>query len=55
MSFQLEVSAGEDKVDDSFLYSEVHPAKNVAKAAFAKPKGPARRGPKRLTKPSEAQ
>lgn len=49
---QLEVSVGEDKVDDAYLYSEVHPPKNVAKSAFAKPKGPARKGPKRMTKPA---
>lgn len=48
---QLEISVGEDIVNDEYLYSEVHPAKNVVKQAFAKPKGPARRGPKRMTKP----
>ncbi|KAK7102433.1 twinfilin-1-like [Littorina saxatilis] len=34
-----------------FIYDEVHPKVNVAKQAFAKPKGPAGRGPKRMTKP----
>jgi len=48
---KLEVSVGEDIVNDEYLYNEVHPPKNVVKQAFAKPKGPARKGPKRLTKP----
>lgn len=43
---------GEDIVNDDFLYNEVHPPKNVVKTAFAKPKGPAKKGPRRLTKPA---
>ena len=38
-------------MNDEYLYNEVHPPKNVVKQAFAKPKGPARKGPKRITKP----
>lgn len=48
--FQMEVAVGEDIVNSDYLYNEVHPPKNVVKTAFAKPKGPARKGPKRLTK-----
>ncbi|XP_067940589.1 twinfilin-2-like [Watersipora subatra] len=49
---KLEVSVGSDIVNDQYLYDEVHPPKNVAKRAFDKPKGPTRKGPKRLTKPA---
>ena len=52
MLVQLEVSVGEDIVNDEYLYNEVHPPKNVAKSAFARPKGPAKKGPRRITKPT---
>lgn len=38
------------ELTEANIYNEVHPPKNVAKQKFAKPKGPAGRGPKRLTK-----
>ncbi|CAG5127193.1 unnamed protein product [Candidula unifasciata] len=41
------------ELTEQFIYEEVHPKKNVARQAFAKPKGPAGRGPKRMTKPSK--
>lgn len=40
------------ELTEEFIYDEVHPKVNVARQAFAKPKGPAGRGPKRLTKPT---
>ena len=39
------------EVTEDFLYDEVHPKKNIARSQFARPKGPAGRGPKRVTKP----
>ncbi|ELU12338.1 hypothetical protein CAPTEDRAFT_150315 [Capitella teleta] len=38
------------EVTEDFIYAEVHPAKNIVKTQFARPKGPAGRGPKRMTK-----
>ncbi|XP_074646814.1 twinfilin-2-like [Tubulanus polymorphus] len=46
---KLEIDDGKELVKD-FLYSEIHPVKNVHKQAFSKPKGPGGRGPKRMTK-----
>ncbi|XP_033744679.1 twinfilin-1-like isoform X2 [Pecten maximus] len=37
------------------LYEEVHPMKNIVKSAFARPKGPSSRGPKRMTRNKEGQ
>ncbi|RUS82674.1 hypothetical protein EGW08_009577 [Elysia chlorotica] len=42
-----------NELTEEFIYDEVHPKKNVARQAFAKPKGPAGRGPKRMTRPTE--
>ncbi|KAL8589392.1 hypothetical protein ACOMHN_021544 [Nucella lapillus] len=39
------------ELTEEFLYDEIHPKVNVARQKFAKPKGPAGRGPRRLTKP----
>lgn len=41
-----------NELTEEFIYDEVHPKKNVAKQQFARPKGPAGRGPKRLIKPN---
>ncbi|XP_076448185.1 twinfilin-2-A-like isoform X2 [Babylonia areolata] len=40
------------ELTEEYIYDEVHPKVNVARQAFAKPKGPAGRGPKRMTKPT---
>ncbi|XP_021371770.1 twinfilin-1-like isoform X2 [Mizuhopecten yessoensis] len=37
------------------LYEEVHPIKNIVKSAFARPKGPSSRGPKRMTRNKDEQ
>jgi twinfilin-like protein len=37
------------EITSDFLYDSIHPKKNIAKTQFAKPKGPAGRGPKRMT------
>lgn len=42
------------EVTEEFLYEEVHPKVTIVKQQFAKPKGPAGRGPKRLTRPKQA-
>ncbi|KAK2151540.1 hypothetical protein LSH36_360g02036 [Paralvinella palmiformis] len=42
------------EVTEQFLYEEVHPKVTIVKQQFAKPKGPAGRGPKRLTRPTQA-
>lgn len=39
------------ELTEEFIYDEIHPKVNVARQAFAKPKGPAGRGPRRITKP----
>ncbi|PVD25341.1 hypothetical protein C0Q70_15841 [Pomacea canaliculata] len=49
---KLEIDDPKELTED-YMYDEVHPKVNVAKQAFAKPKGPAGRGPKRLTKQKE--
>ncbi|CAG5118884.1 unnamed protein product [Candidula unifasciata] len=41
------------EVTEEFIYDEIHPKKNAVRQAFAKPKGPAGRGPKRMTKPQD--
>lgn len=38
------------EISTEFLYDELHPKKNIARQQFAKPRGPAGRGPKRVTK-----
>ncbi|KAL8594720.1 hypothetical protein ACOMHN_051666 [Nucella lapillus] len=40
------------ELSEEAIYDEVHPKVNVARQAFAKPKGPGGRGPKRMTKPT---
>jgi len=40
------------ELTEEFIYDEVHPKKNVARQQFARPKGPAGRGPRRMTKPT---
>lgn len=51
LSKKLEIDDPKELTEE-FIYDEVHPKVNVARQAFAKPKGPAGRGPKRMTKPS---
>ena len=51
--FQIEVD-NPSEVTEQFLYEEVHPKVTIVKQQFAKPKGPAGRGPKRLTRPTQA-
>jgi twinfilin-like protein len=48
---QLEIDAGDELTED-FLREELHPSKSLNRPKFAKPKGPANRGAKRLTKPA---
>lgn len=47
---KLEIDDGAELTGD-FLYDEVHPKQHVHKQVFAKPKGPGKRGPRRITKP----
>lgn len=47
---KLEIENGEELTSD-FLYDEVHPKQHVHKVLFAKPKGPANRGNRRITRP----
>ncbi|ESN94525.1 hypothetical protein HELRODRAFT_107800 [Helobdella robusta] len=49
---KLEVDDAKEITAD-FLHNEVHPPKNIVKKQFEKPKGPAGRGPKRITKNAE--
>ncbi len=46
---QIEVDVG-TTVDDAFLLDELHPKSSLHRPKFAKPKGPANRGPRRLLK-----
>lgn len=41
------------ELSEENIYDEVHPKKNAVRQAFAKPKGPAGRGPKRMTRNKE--
>jgi len=41
------------ELSEKNIYEEVHPTRNVARQAFARPKGPGGRGPKRMTRPKE--
>ncbi|KAH9496320.1 Twinfilin-2-A [Bulinus truncatus] len=41
------------ELSEEFIYEEIHPKKNAVRQAFAKPKGPAGRGPKRMTKTTD--
>uniref|UniRef100_A0AAQ4Q6C6 Twinfilin-1 n=1 Tax=Gasterosteus aculeatus aculeatus TaxID=481459 RepID=A0AAQ4Q6C6_GASAC len=47
---KLEIDNGDDLTSD-FLYEEVHPKQHAHKQAFAKPKGPGKRGGRRITQP----
>lgn len=47
---QLEIDDGDELTSD-FLYEEVHPKQHAHKQAFAKPKGPAKKGGRRITRP----
>lgn len=47
--FKLEIDAGSELTEE-FLYDELHPKKILHRPMFAKPKGPANRAVKRLTK-----
>ncbi|KAI0240375.1 Twinfilin-1 [Lamellibrachia satsuma] len=46
---KMEVDSPEE-VTEECLYDALHPAKNVARQQFARPRGPAGRGPKRMTR-----
>lgn len=48
--FQLEIDEGDELTSDC-LYEEVHPKQHAHKQAFAKPKGPGKRGNRRITRP----
>jgi len=50
MDKKLEIDSAEE-LSEEFLREELHPTKTLNRAKFAKPKGPANRGAKRLTKP----
>ena len=52
--FQLEINDPKEVVEEC-LYDEIHPKKNVARQQFARPKGPAGRGPKRMTKATNGE
>ena len=49
VNFQIEIDDPKE-ISADFLHEEIHPKKNIAKQQFARPKGPAGRGPKRMTK-----
>lgn len=42
------------EVTETFIYDEVHPKRDIVRQKFSKPKGPAGRGPMRVTKPSDS-
>lgn len=46
---QLEIGEGSELTEE-YLLDEIHPKQNLHRPKFAKPKGPANRGAKRLTK-----
>lgn len=48
---KVEIDDGKELTSD-FLYAEIHPPTNIVKKQFDKPRGPAGRGPKRMTKPT---
>lgn len=48
---KIEISEGAE-LSEEFLQDELHPKKNIARQAFAKPKGPSNRGPKRVIRPT---
>ena len=48
---QMEVD-DPSNLTEQYIYDEVHPVKNAARQMFAKPKGPAGRGPRRVTQAS---
>ena len=52
--FQMEVDSP-DEVTEECLYDALHPAKNVARQQFARPRGPAGRGPKRMIRKKEEE
>lgn len=41
------------ELTEEFLYDELHPKKNIATMKFEKPKGPARKGPRKLIKTTD--
>ncbi|XP_060079149.1 twinfilin-1-like [Ylistrum balloti] len=51
---KLEVDDPKELAENN-LYEEVHPMKNIVKKAFDRPKGPASRGPKRMTRNKDGQ
>jgi twinfilin-like protein len=49
---QLEIDDASELTEE-FLYDELHPKKNIATMKFEKPKGPARKGPRKLIKTTD--
>ncbi|WAR25043.1 TWF1-like protein [Mya arenaria] len=49
---KLEIDDAEELTEE-FLYDELHPKKNIATMKFEKPKGPQKRGPRKLLKTAE--
>lgn len=47
---KVEISEGSELTEE-YLLDELHPKKNIARQAFAKPKGPSNRGPRRMIRP----
>lgn len=47
---KIEISEGSELTEE-FLLDELHPKKNIARQAFAKPRGPSNRGPRRMIRP----
>ncbi|KAK6177496.1 hypothetical protein SNE40_015587 [Patella caerulea] len=43
------------ELTEKFIYEEVHPVKNAVRQAFAKPKGPANRGPRRMIRGKDGE
>jgi len=43
----VEIDDG-DELTAQFLYDELHPKQTIVRQQFAKPRGPAGRGPKRM-------
>ncbi|XP_042209636.1 twinfilin-1-like isoform X1 [Homarus americanus] len=50
ISKKLEIGEGTELTEE-YLLDEIHPKRNLHRPKFAKPKGPANRGAKRLTRP----
>lgn len=49
---KIEIDDGEELTSE-FLYEAIHPKQTIVKQQFAKPRGPAGRGPKRVTRDTD--